>query len=236
MSTTLVQLINQSTSLSLRDKEFLVASVPTLDRLENLRLRQNLTAGNTPVMLQQLELIKQKYNQAQQQESRPDPISKIVERFIPKKEKLPVSISFFAKPYVLGSTAPQAVQSQVQVPSTLQEITDPAQLRYLNQGLIEQLSQSGSEQKLNEFLANLASMFQRIDDIGMRRNYFMTYMQSSLFTAYIGSGLTALKHEELKPRKISLNLLYQIDPKYLNTRQFKTAAVITNQLRTLCVI
>lgn len=62
----------------------------------------------------------------------------------------------------------------------------------------------------------------------------MNFLQSPLFSGYLNTGLTALRHPELEPSKIILNLLYQIDSNYLNNKQFVQAATVSNHLRGLC--
>jgi hypothetical protein len=236
MNDDLIKLIQSSDYLQKIDKDYLIAILPQLEKLEVLRLKQNLAAKKAPVLLKQLDSIRQRYQQSQNKKANPDPISKLVERFVPKKEKVPLSYSIFSKPDYLGSPTPKAVATQVQPIKQLMDIKDPAQLKLLSPQLLDTLNQEGFEQKYNQFVGHLSSLFSRIDDIPTRRNYFLNYMQSSLFTAYLSTGLTAMKHEELKPRKISLNLLYQIDQKYLNSRQFKTVAMLTNHLKALCVL
>jgi len=232
----LKQRILNSSHLAKTDKDFLIASLPQLNKLELLKLEQNLIAGNKPILLNQLDLIKQKYYQSLPKQTGSDPISKFVEKFVPKKEKKPLSYSIFSKPALLGSATPKAINTNAPQPRSLQEFTDPAQLKYLHPIMIDDLGQDGFEQKFSQFFSKIGDQFGQIDDILTRRNYFLTYMQSPLFSAYVSSGLTALKHEELKPRKISLNLLYQIDQRYLNSRQFKNAALLTNHLKTLCIL
>lgn len=217
-----------------KEKTFLISSLPQLDKLETLKLTQNLASGNVPFLLKQVSWIKNQY-QSELDKEKPstDPISKIVRNIFPPKERKPVSFSLFSKPDRLGSKPSVAITSPAPAITSLLEITDPAQLKYISPLMIDDIENTNFQQELIRFLKKCELLFQKIDSIETKRNYFLTYMKSPLFSSYISTGLTAMKHDELKPRKISLNLLYQIDSKYLNSKQFKIASQITSHLREI---
>jgi hypothetical protein len=55
-----------------------------------------------------------------------------------------------------------------------------------------------------------------------------------MYTAYMNTGITALKNPDIEPRKIILDTLHQANRIYLNASQFEMASIITNHIRHLC--
>jgi hypothetical protein len=139
------------------------------------------------------------------------------------------------QPNILGGQPPQAIRGEnIRPLQRLEEFYHPGQLSMLSTNHINFGLNTNTEQIIQNFLASLTDVFSRIDNVNLRRSYFMNFIESSLFVSYINTTLTAFRHPELQPPKIILNLLYQINQQYLNNKQFQVAAVISNHLRNLC--
>jgi hypothetical protein len=232
----LIELINKTPFLSQGDKNFLIDKLPQLSALEKLKLRQSLSAGMAPPILQQLQLMRAKFFEKEAPKA-PDPITKVLNNIMPQKPKKILNTSILTQPNLLGGPIPQAIRGEKAVEfRSLAEFSSPAQLGLLNSSHVSFNINDNVEQIIQNFLQKLTQMFNQIDNVNLRRSYFMNFVQSPLFSSYLNTGLTALRHPELEPSKIILNLLYQIDPHYLNTKQFQHTSVICHHLRTLCGI
>lgn len=234
MDQKLIDLIQKTSYISEGDKSFLLENLPQMNSLERLRLRGALIAGQAPGILQSLEITKAKFFQ-KETPKKPDLLTKISNVFSGKKENEILSYSILTQPGILGSQPPQAIRGEnIRPLQRLEEFYHPGQLSMLNGGHINFGLNSNTEQIIQNFLANLTDVFSRIDNVNLRRSYFMNFIESPLFVSYINTTLTAFRHPELQPPKIILNLLYQINQQYLNNKQFQVAAVISNHLRNLC--
>lgn len=233
MAQNLVELISNTTFLSQGDIQFLLERVKDMSALEKLKLQQSLVHNQAPAILQSLQLMRAKFFEGET-EKKPDLITKITSALIPKKPKKPVSTSILTQPYYLGSEPPLAIKdTSVSSLNSLNEFYHPFQLSFLNSSHINfSLNQNG-DQITQSFLNKVDETFEKIESISVRRSYFMCFLQSPLFAAYMQTGLTALRHPELEPSKIILNLLYQINPSYLSNKQFSQAATISNHIRGL---
>lgn len=236
MNQDLIQAINQTPFLSDGDKSYLISKLDQLNPLEKLKLKQSLQAGMAPPVLQQLQIMRAKFYQ-DEAPKKDDLLTRMAHSVIPQKAKRVLSKSILNQPQVLGGPVPQAITDEVVNQfNTLDEFTQLSQLRLLNAGHVTfDLNQNG-EQLLQNFLFRLTKIFEQIPDVNLRRNYFMNFLQSPLFGAYLNTGLTALRHPELEPANIILNLLYQIDGNYLNNKQFSFAARVSTHIRSLCGI
>jgi hypothetical protein len=95
---------------------------------------------------------------------------------------------------------------------------------------------TNTDQVVQRFLEYLSEMFDSIGNNAVRRAYYMNFLESPLFSAYMSSAITALKRDELQPRSIALNLLNQVNNQFLNLKQFTHAAMISNHLEESCVV
>ncbi len=236
MDSQLQTLIQNTPHLSLGDKSFLVEKIHMMSPLDKLKLRQSIETGVAPAILQQLQLTRAKFFD-QEIPKPPDAITKVINSVIPPKPKKVISFSVLSQPNLLGGPVPQAVTTdKVAVIQNLSQFNHPAQLSQLHPNHVTFSINDNADQLIQNFLNQLDSVFEKIPSLNVRRCYFMNYLQSPLFSSYLNTGLTALRHPELEPAKIIFNLLYQIDPNYLNTKQFTQAATISNHLRGLCGI
>jgi hypothetical protein len=149
----------------------------------------------------------------------------------------PVTQSIMTQPQILGGPAVQPVRNQPVGPlNTLEDFTHPAQLSQLHARHITFDLNTNTDQVVQRFLDYLSDMFNSIENTTVRRAYYMNFLESPLFSAYMSSAITALKRDELQPRSIALNLLNQVNNQFLNLKQFSHAAMISNHLRNLCGI
>ena len=234
MDTNLQALIQNTPFLTPSDKSFLMEKAPLMSPLDKLKLRQSLDTGVAPAILQQLQLVRAKFFD-QEIPKQPDAISKVINAVIPPKPKKVISYSILSQNQLLGGPTPQAVTADnVPLINNLSEFSHPAQLSQLHPNHINFNLNDNSEQIIQQFFKKLDSLFGKIPSLNVRRCYFMNFLQSPLFGGYLNTGLTALRHPELEPSKIILNLLYQIDSNYLNNKQFTQTASISNHVRNLC--
>jgi hypothetical protein len=146
-----------------------------------------------------------------------------------------ISPSILSQPQLLGTAAIQPMHPEpVQPLQKLEMFNHPAQLGMLSSNHISFGMDQSGEQAVQNFLEATSDIFSQIPDINIRRAYFMNFLRSQLFSSYISSAVTAMKHPELQPRKIVLNTLNQANPQFLNNKQVSTTALISNHLRNLC--
>jgi len=237
MDTELQTLIQQTPLLQPDDKNFLIAVAGSISPLDKLKLKQALTAGLADFAQQYVQSMRQQFNQTQ--ESRQQQNTGLTARFAPQQNtpQQILSQSILSQPNILGANPPQAIPGQ-NVPSlkSLSMFSHPGQLSFLHPEHVTFPIDQNAEQSMQNFLKKMDQVMLAIEDINQRRGYFMNFMKSPLFSAYVNTGLTALRHPELEPAKIILNLLHQINPNYLTNKQFQYAAVVSNHLRGLCAL
>jgi hypothetical protein len=237
---TLIELIQKTPYLNPTDKTFLLQTAPQMQPLEKMRLRSSLMAGQLPAILQSLQIAKASFfekEKAQNPQKSNNLLTKISSVFHQNPEPRIISKSILTDTKILGSSIPQAIKDQNPKPLiNLNDFYHPAQLSLLNNKHINFGLNINSQQILHGFLNKLTNVFDSIENINLKRNYFMNFMQSPLFSSYINTAVTALRHSELEPRNIALNLLNQINPNYLNNKQFQISSLICNHLRNLAAI
>ncbi len=161
-------------------------------------------------------------------------LEKVVSAITPEKKPVIVAESILTSSSYLGSQPPRAIQSPNLPPlQRIDQIVHPSQLSLVDNEHVNFSMDSSSEQIIRSFMSRTEEIFSRIDSVDLRRGFFMNFVQSNLLRNYILTGLTALKRQDLQPRKVVFNLLHQIDPNYLNTRQYQITADITNHLKNL---
>ncbi len=239
MSQDLVPLINNS-GLKLNEKQYLLDRLPDMDMLDKLKLRRSLQAGQYPEALQGFQLLKQNFAKVEQEnlEKEKKGFLKQVADLVSgsKNGKKVLSDSILTQTSLLGGPVPQLIEDhQVKPLNLLNDFYHPVQLGQLDlKHITFDTRNKNRDQVFNDFFRRLEDLFSRVPDINYRRRYFMNYLQSPLFTNYLNTGLTALRHPELRPAKSILNLLSQMNNTYLNRDQFKNAAYLTAYIRNLC--
>ena len=230
----LISFINKTPYLSPGDKSFLVEKLPQMNPLDKLRVRNSVTSGQAPAILQVLQIMRAKFYQ-KEIPPKPNLIEKVVQAILPPKPKVAVAHSVLTQTNFLGGTIPKPIRDDKVKPfNSIGELYNPVQLAFLNAKHITFDLNSNTEQIIQNFLETLTEAFSKVENVDLKRCYFMNFVQSPLFKSYVNTGLTALRHPELEPAKIRLNLLYQINTNYLNNKQFQFASIICNHLRNLC--
>jgi hypothetical protein len=231
----IIELINSSINLAPNEKEFLISKLDEIKALDRLKVQKDLQAGLRPELLESLLILRNQFIK-KEAPPKPDLFSKIAQAINPPKPKKILSSTVINNTTYLGSNPPNPVQAQqINLPS-IEQFSDLSQLNSLVPSLVTFEINDNSEQKLLQYFQKLDDLFLNAHDINQKRSYFMNYLQSPLYLAYMDTGLTALRHPEITPSNIILNRLQQIDPKYLNTKQFQTAAKITGHIRSLVSI
>lgn len=233
MDQILINSIHESSFLSDSDKDFLVSRLTQMSPIEKLKLKHKIASGQIPEVLQILQQTRVQFFESEKPKEK-DLITKIAQTIFKPEKPKPVSTSLLASPQLLGTNPPQPIiQRSAPNFGNLSEFQSLEQLFLLNNNHLT-LEIANWEQIFNTFLTKLETLFEKCGGVAIQRNYFMTFLQSPLFGNYINTGLTALRHPELQPTTIILNILYQIDNKNLNGNQFKFAALLCNHLRSLC--
>lgn len=237
MDQTLIQLIQGSAFLSQGDKSFLIEKVAQMNPLEKLKLQQSLAHGQAPNILQSLQVLRAKFFESERPKE-PDLLTKVASAILPKQPRKVLNTSILTNSNLLGGPVPQAVKPTQPIPQLhkLSDFVAPEQLSMLQSRHVTFDLHDNVDHIMQDFLRRLDAIFHKIENVQVRRNYFMNFLQSQLYASYMNTGLTALRHPELEPAKIILNLLYQINPNYLNNKQFHQAALISSHLRSLCAL
>jgi hypothetical protein len=230
----ILDLISKSTHLTDGDKSYLAEQVTKLSPIEKLKLKHSLISGSAPSILINLESIRKKFFVSETPKP-VNPISNAITSLFKPKVSTIVSNSFLNQPVLLGGKIPHLppVNSSIKPLNKLSEINSLDQLKILTPDLVNFTLYENIEYELQNFYHKTTELFEKINSIESRRNYFLNFLSSPLFKAYINTGLTALRHPELQPSSIILNTMYQIDSKYLNNSQFKTTSNISGSLRAL---
>jgi hypothetical protein len=229
----ILQLIQESQFLGAGDKEFLSSKVDSLSPLDKLKLQKNLMNNQAPALLEDLQIMRNNFFQ-QEVPKKPDLFSKIAQVINPPKPQKVLSHSILYNESYLGSQPPRPFDAPRVQLNTFGDFSSLNQLNSLAPNLLQVNLSDNGDQALREFMDKLDDLLAPIQDINIKRNYFMTFLQSPLYAAYTDTGLTALRHPEIQPASIIFNRLQQIDPKYLNKRQFQSASKISAHLRQLC--
>lgn len=232
----------QNSQLTDGEKNFLLDRIKDMDMLQILKLRRSLLTGEYPEALKSFQLMKQSFVEIEKknfEEEKKGFLKQLADMVSGTKNgKKILSNSILVQPGLLGGPVPQPIQDvQVRPLKTLADFYHPGQLGQID--LVHITFSGGAQnqgQVFGDFFRKLDEIFSKVSDINVRRGYFMNYLQSPLFTNYLNTGLTALRHTELQPPRAVLNLLSQMSSSYLNREQFKNAALLTAYIRNLCAL
>jgi|GEM_PF-961190 len=235
-----IQVLITNSNLLPNEKQYLLERLEQMDMLERFKLKHSLQTGQYPDALKSFHLLRENFvnletkNLDQEKKDFLQQLKDLIGGH--KSGKKIVSYSILTQPALLGTPIPKPIQDDTVKPlSKLTDFYHPVQLGYLDASHITiGLTEQNKTQVLNNFFEKLEQIFSKISDIAWRRGYFMNYLQSPLFSSYLNTGLTVLRHPELQPPQAALNLLSQLDSSYLNRHQFIDAANITNYIRNLC--
>ena len=230
----LLLLIDQSSHLTPSDKSYLISQISFIAPLDKLRLKHSLANGHAPAILDHLNIIRNKFANLEKPKE-PNPVIKVINTlFKPAAPKI-VSNSFLNQGILLGGMVPKLIPTgSITALTSLSQINSLEQLKILTSHHISFNLNQNTDYEMQIFYQKISGLFSKIPSINERRSYFLNFLSSPLFKAYINTGLTALRHPELQPASIVLNTMYQIDAKYLNNKQFRLTANISTCLRGLC--
>ncbi len=235
-----IQSLITNSNLLPNEKQYLLERLAQMDMLERFKLKRSLQTGQYPEALKSFHLLRENFVNLETKnlvQEKKDFLQQLKDLIGGRKsDKKVVSYSILTQPALLGTPIPKPVQDDTVKPlSKLSDFYHPVQLSYLDVSHVTVgLTDQNRTQVFNNFFERLEQIFSKISDINWRRRYFMCYLQSPLFSSYLNTGLTVLRHSELQPPQAALNLLSQIDPSYLNRQQFIDAVNITNYIRNLC--
>jgi hypothetical protein len=220
----IADVINNS-NLLVGEKKFLLEKVKSMNPLDILKLKNQILAKIVPTALESLHKMQQDLDKKFDK-------SDIITQLFTPKTKIPASTSILQNNDYLGT----AIASFPQNSESLEDLQDFVSLSQLGSLLPEHFaSLDSSSQILKNFLDKLDLLIENIENVNIRRGYYMIFLQSKLFDAYISTGLTALRHPEYTPAEAILNLLHQLETdKYIDNRQFQAVAILSSHFRSLC--
>ena len=234
----IIDIINNCT-LPSGDKVFLLERVKKMNPLEALKLGNEILAGEVPFILADLHKIRTKLDN-QENPKAPTGVAQILDSAINSvftpKAKAPVSLSILENIEYLGTPiAPVPTNPNIQNFAKLSDFEHLSQIAFLSPEHFVSLDELSNNQLLKGVLDKLDKLMESIENVDIRRGYYLMFLQSKLFSSYISTGLTALRHPEYQPAEAILNLLHQLEAeKYLDNRQFQAVAILSSHLRTLC--
>jgi hypothetical protein len=231
----LIEAIKSTAIFQPQEKEFLITRIAKCDHLDKFKLKRYLMINDEKTVRETYRIIRdkilreekdQEYTQANLNKNNKAKL--VLDKFAPRvvKDKDPVSTSILSSIDYLGHEIPQPPQLRGQPFKLLEHFSSLAQLSLLESSHVTFTLDDN----------RLTSLFDKLDNINEKRGYFRLFMRSSLFNSYLNTGITALRHTEIQPRKIALNLIYQTDPIYLNSNQFEYTSIISEHLKNLVEI
>jgi hypothetical protein len=231
----IIELIKKSPILVPPEKDFLIEKISVLGPLEKLKMKKAILANTTPDIIIEFRKTREEFITLEKKElANNQPIqatftSKLFSTQPKIKEVLAHSI--LANSDYLGSPIPHPPQIPQQNINSLNEFTSLKQLNSLNSNHVSFNPDENSDQIIRNFMNKIATEFGTIANPLEKRNYFTLFLTSPLFRMYINTGLTALKHPEIKPANTILNTMQKIDRNFLNRKQFENVSTISSGIR-----
>lgn len=232
---TIVELIQKSPILMGPEKNYLIDKVPAMGPLDKLKTKKNLMMNTTPELILEFRKTREKFIENEkkgQAEANQDQSNKFFQAK-PKPKKV-ISHSILGNPGFLGGPSPRPKSQPFLQTKTLNDIKNPNQLNSLIPPHVSFSINENSKQMVRIFVDKITGQIKSLQSPNEKRNYLALYLQSPLYRAYINTGLTALKHPEIKPANTILNTIQKIDRRFLNRKQFELASEITQAIRTSC--
>lgn len=226
--------LKTTTAINSEDKFFLGEILTRLTPLEKFKLRTALNSDQTNSLLTFIQLVKLKFPQ-QSKPKQTGLLGKINQLINPPKIQKIVSPSILSQPNAIGGPIPTAPQfASIPIFDKTDNFTSLSQLQTLNVSHLINSTEDQEDLALQKFLKRLDVMFDKVSDTQLKRGYLASYLQSPIFSAYLNTGMTALKHPEIEPRETILNTLHTANNNYLNKKKFEITSIITNHIRHLC--
>ena len=231
----LLELIQNSPILLDFEKAYLAEKIPVLGPLDKLKSKKALMANMTPEVILKFRKTRQEFVEAEKAESEAQAKAAANKQGFfaatPKPKEI-LAHSILANSGIIGTPSPRPPQVPPQPISSLEGVASLNQLNSLTPQHVNFGVGLNGGQTVRKFLEVVGGEFDKIPDPFQKRNYFALFLASPLFRAYLNTGLTALKHQEIKPRNTVLNTMQRIDPRFLNRTQFEYAAEISSGLRS----
>ncbi len=229
----IIDLIQKSPILVDPEKGYLIDKIPAMGPLQKLKTKKNLVMNTTPDLILEFRKTRAKFiKQEKASQAKPAESGGF---FKPKpEEKKIVSSSVLGNPRLLGGPSPKPARLQFKQLRSLADVSDPTSLNSLIPPHVSFSINENGDQKIHSFIEKISEQLSTLQNPNEKRNYLALYLQSPLFRAYSHTGLTALKHPEIKPANTILNTIQKIDRRFLNRKQFEYASEITNAIRTNC--
>jgi hypothetical protein len=240
----LSELLKNNPTLQQHEKDFLISRISKFDHLDKFKLKRFLLTDSPEPIRDLYKLIRDKLLKQETEENlekqisqkqKPSEIAKnIFGKLAPREEiKKHVAISLLSNLEYLGGEIPLPPQVRGKAFDTIDHFTSLDQLAQLDRNHVTFSLEENPIIELQGFFKRISDLFNKIDDINKKRGYFRLFMRSPLFNAYLNTGITALRHTEIQPRKVVLNLIFQTDPTYLNSKQFEYTSSISAYLKAL---
>ncbi|MGL4759448.1 MAG: hypothetical protein ACRCXZ_08990 [Patescibacteria group bacterium] len=241
----LKEALTKTNILQEAEKQFILARLEKFDHLDKFKLKRFISINDEKNIRETYKLIRDKiireekeleYLQQQKQKKGPSGILDKITTSTQNNLENPIAKSHLSDPKFLGHdiTAPPEVRGQPF--KNLEDFSSLDQLSLLDTSHVTFSLDDNAPLLMQKFKEKLADLFNDLENVHDRRGFFRLFMRSSLFNSYLNTGITALRHIEIQPRKIALNLIYQTDPIYLNINQFENVSEISKLLKQLSEI
>lgn len=240
----LTELLKNTGALKDHEKDFLISRIGKFDHLDKFKIKRFLMIDDQVAIKDTYKVIRDKFLKQEATSSSEVAIPGVTNvtdaaRNIAKKmvtrdaSGVPISASLLGNITYLGGVIPNPPQVKGKTLDSLEYFSSLDQLSQLDRNHVTFSLDENTAVILQSFLKKITSLFESIDDVTKKRGYFRLFMRSALFNAYLNTGITALRHTEIQPRKVVLNLIYQTDPTYLNAKQFEHTSTISAYLKAL---
>ena len=240
----LIEAIKSSSIFQDQEKEFIISRMKRFDHLDKFKLKRYLLVNDEKTVRETYRIIRDKLLREEKEKeflsqttgnSNVNQAKVFFDKYGPKSDRpqSPVSLSILSDVDFMGHEIPMAPQVRGQPFKNLEFFSTLDQLCLLESNHVTFGMEDNVPIIIQKFLNKLTTLFDELEDIMIKRSYFRLFMRSALFNNYLNTGITALRHTEIQPRKIVLNLIYQTDPIYLNSNQFEYTSTISQHLKNL---
>ena len=229
----LISLIRNAPYLMEPEKQYLVEKIPIMGPLDKLKTKKSLTENTTPDLIVEFRPTREEFLKSEKpKEAKPNALQAKILGQKPKPKQI-VAFSILGQPHYLGSPSPRP-QPVRPIPSTkLEEIVELFHLGSLTPDHVSFTINENGEQAIRAFLQRIETKMSTLPDMYQKRNVLALFLSSPLFKLYLNTGITALKHPEIKPKSTILNTMQKIDRRFLNRNQFEYAAMLSSGLRSM---
>ncbi len=241
----LIEQINSSSILQDSEKDFIITRLNKFDHLDKFKLKRYIAINDEKNIKETYRIIrdklireeKEKEYLSQTSSGKKGAASQVIDKLSSRQESSePISISLLSNQHFLGHDIPKPPEVRGQPFKILRDFSNLDQLSLLEPSHVTFSLDDNVGLLIKEFHDIIIDLMEDIPTIEERRGYFRLFMRSSLFNSYLNTGITALRHVEIQPRKIALNLIYQTDPIYLNSNQFEHVSKLSKLLKQLVEI